>query len=195
MPGPLEIVLLVLLAPWLMLPAVLANMSPVLLKGKMPLDFGKDFFDGRRILGDGKTIEGLIGGTMVGTFVGLSQFGLLYFLDAGETQWGFGMDMYAIVIIVLIAFGALFGDLLGSFLKRRLNIKRGAKFPIMDQYDLVIGVFILLMIFPFSRPWALDRYLLDWHFITLLTIVIGTFAVHRISNLVAYKAGWKKVPW
>ncbi len=85
--------------------------------------------------------------------------------------------------------------MLGSFLKRRLNIKRGAKFPIMDQYDLIIGVFILLMIFPFSRTWALDRYLWEWHFITLLTIVIGTYAVHRISNLVAYKAGWKKVPW
>jgi len=195
MPGPVEIVFLILLAPWLMLPAVLANMAPVLLKGKMPLDFGKDFFDGRRFLGDGKTIEGTIGGTMIGTFVGLAQFGLLYFLGAGDSQWGFGTDIYAILIIALIAFGALFGDLLGSFLKRRLNFKRGAKFPVMDQYDLVIGVFILLLIFPFARPWALDRYLWDWHFITFLTIIVGTFAVHRISNIVAYKLGWKDVPY
>jgi CDP-2,3-bis-(O-geranylgeranyl)-sn-glycerol synthase len=195
MPGAVEIILLILLAPWLFLPAVLANMAPVFLGGKKPVDFGKDFFDGRRILGDGKTIGGTIGGTLVGFTVGMAQITLLLFLSATDTMWSYGDSWYAIPIVALVAFGALFGDLLGSFLKRRLNFERGAKFPIMDQYDLVIGVIIILLILPFSRDWFLDRFIFHPHWITLVAILLGTYLVHRISNLVAYKIGKKDVPW
>lgn len=178
-----------------MLPAAIANMSPVFLKGKTPLDFGKCFKDGSRILGDGKTIEGTLGGTLIGGLAGLIQLTIIHFLGLGSSMWGFGPPGVSILIVFTIAFGALFGDLLGSFLKRRLKFKRGAKFPVMDQYDLVIGVMILLFLFPYSRPWALDQLIFDWHWISLLTIIVFTYLIHRISNIIGYLIGVKKVPW
>ena len=195
MPGLLEIVYLILAAGWLFLPAVLANMSPVFVGGGKPVDLGKNFFDGRRLLGDGKTIRGTIGGAMIGFLVGTIQIIILAAVGGLDTMWSFGDNYYAFIIVLLIAFGALFGDLLGSFLKRRLNFKRGAKFPIMDQYDLVIGVIILLLILPFSRSWFLGSFIYHPHWITILGIILGTYLVHRISNLVAYKIGKKDVPW
>ncbi len=196
MPSPVDIIFLILLGPWLMLPAVLSNMAPVFLKGKIPLDQGKEW-GGKRILGDGKTIEGTVGGTLVGTVVGLGQMMFIWALGATGSQWSFGNDYLAILVIVLFAFGALFGDLLGSFIKRRLDFKGGAKFPIMDQYDLIIGVALMIILFSliFQSTWALDRFILDWHWITLVAIIAGTFLVHRISNIIGYKIGVKDVPW
>ncbi|MFH1470329.1 MAG: CDP-archaeol synthase, partial [Candidatus Micrarchaeota archaeon] len=42
----------------LVLPAYVANASPVILGGGTPVDFGRLFYDKKRILGDGKTWKG-----------------------------------------------------------------------------------------------------------------------------------------
>ena len=38
----------------------------------------------------------------------------------------------------LLGFGALLGDALGSFIKRRMGIGRGKPAPILDQIDFLI---------------------------------------------------------
>jgi len=86
------------------------------------LDMGKKFLDGRRILGDGKTARGFVGGLIVGTIVGLLQ---------GVAR-GF-----------LLALGALLGDLASSFIKRRLGIERGGAAPGLDQLSFVVAALIL----------------------------------------------------
>ena len=63
----LECIFVVLL---IMSPAYLANTFAVLTGGKYPIDKGKLHSDGNRILGDGKTWSGLIGGTIGGIIVG-----------------------------------------------------------------------------------------------------------------------------
>ena len=64
---------IIIQALWLIIPAYIANASAVLVGGGTPIDFGKNWKDGRRILGDGKTWNGLI----VGAFFGItSGFGL-----------------------------------------------------------------------------------------------------------------------
>ena len=64
---------IILQALWLILPAYIANASAVLVGGGTPIDFEKNWRDGKRILGDGKTWRGLI----VGAFVGITGgFGL-----------------------------------------------------------------------------------------------------------------------
>ena len=42
----------------------------------------------------------------------------------------------------MLAIGSLLGDLVGSFIKRRLDIGRGAKAPILDQYNFIGGALI-----------------------------------------------------
>ncbi|HIH72167.1 MAG TPA: CDP-archaeol synthase, partial [Thermococcaceae archaeon] len=61
-------------ALWYILPAYFANASPVIFKGKTPMDFGKSFVDGKRILGDGKTWRGFFGGLFTGILIGVIQY-------------------------------------------------------------------------------------------------------------------------
>ena len=63
----------ILQAFWLILPAYIANGSAVLVGGGTPIDFGKTWRDGKRILGDGKTWRGLFAGAILGMIGG---FGL-----------------------------------------------------------------------------------------------------------------------
>jgi Putative integral membrane protein DUF46. len=91
--------------------------------------------------------------------------------------------------IVLLATGALTGDMVKSFLKRRVGKERGAKWPIADQYDLVAGAFLLLAVF--DLPWLLAEITLP----RLIVILILTPILHRLVNLVGYAARLKDVPW
>ena len=99
----LECIFVVLL---IMSPAYLANTIAVLTGGRYPIDQGKLYSDGNRILGDGKTWSGLIGGTIGGMVVG---YGLALFTD--YYLWG----PQALSIFFLLSFGALFGDMTASF--------------------------------------------------------------------------------
>lgn len=110
-------------AIWFILPAYFANASPAVLGGGPPLDMGRKFLDGRRILGEGKTVRGFFGGLVVGTIVGVLQ---------GRPLVGF-----------LLALGAMLGDLAGSFIKRRLNIGRGEAAPGLDQLTFVVVALLL----------------------------------------------------
>jgi len=70
------------------LPAYIANATPVIsvkiIGRSTPLDRGMYAWDNKRILGDGKTVEGLISGILVGALSGIP----IYFLmDISETSW------------------------------------------------------------------------------------------------------------
>ncbi len=84
-------------------------------------DLGKNFFDGKRITGDGITWIGLI----------------LCLLSAGCIGWlqGRGADG------ILLGLGVWFGGGVGSFIKRRFSLSRGDFFPVLDHSDYVIGAF------------------------------------------------------
>lgn len=183
---PIEIILQ---SFWLMLPAYIPNSSAAVLGRGKPLDFGKNFIDGRRILGDGKTYRGTIGGTLVGMALGAILMLIIYPFDQ-ELFPTFGDSIGSCALVLFcLAFGSMFGDSLGSFIKRRLNIKKGAKAPFLDQYDFVIGCFLFLIIF--SRKWFLDNFSI-YH---ILVILIFTPFLHRGVNIIGYKMGKKEVPW
>jgi CDP-2,3-bis-(O-geranylgeranyl)-sn-glycerol synthase len=155
----------------LILPAYIANSVPVLSRGKHPLDFGRCMSDGRRILGDGKTFEGLLFGLFFGTLAGILG-GLLI-----------GEIAYFALLSFMLALGALVGDMVGAFIKRRLGIARGAPAPVLDQLDFVIGA--LLFVSPFY-PLALEQ---------ILFIILVTPPIHLFMNFMAYKLGLKPNPW
>ncbi|MEM3213774.1 MAG: CDP-2,3-bis-(O-geranylgeranyl)-sn-glycerol synthase, partial [Metallosphaera sp.] len=107
------------------LPAFIANGSGPLVKNGRPIDLGKIFVDGRRVLGDGKTFEGLLISLTYGTTVGVA---ISFFLGY---KW--------IVVSFMESLGAMLGDMVGAFIKRRLNIPRGGRAPLLDQIDFVLG--------------------------------------------------------
>ena len=97
------------------------------------------------------------------------------------------------MVLFSLSFGSIFGDALGSFIKRRLNIPKGEKAPILDQYDFVIGAFLFLAIFQWE--WLFDNFLKGLHIIALFTMLGATWFLHRAVNIIGYKMGKKEVPW
>jgi CDP-2,3-bis-(O-geranylgeranyl)-sn-glycerol synthase len=149
-------------------PAYCANAIPVIAGGGYPMDFGKNFFDGKPIFGRNKTFQGFFCGLIIGTIVGLAE------------SMFFG---YSIFFGLTLSMGALLGDLAGAFLKRRLRLAPGDLLPIIDQVDFIIGA-ILFSFFIMTLSWEL-----------IVVVLIVTPPLHLLTNFVAYKLGLKTNPW
>jgi CDP-archaeol synthase len=98
----------------------LANGSPVIAKRifgenyAAPIDGNARFVDGRPLLGPSKTIRGVVVSLLV-TALGAMLLGLQFWLG------------------LLVASAAMAGDLLSSFLKRRLQLAPSSKATGLDQ--------------------------------------------------------------
>ncbi|MCW4018786.1 MAG: CDP-2,3-bis-(O-geranylgeranyl)-sn-glycerol synthase [Candidatus Bathyarchaeota archaeon] len=164
----MEIALLVVEALKFIFPAYCANAAPVLGGGGKPMDFDRDFFDDKRIFGAHKTFRGFFVGLAIGTIVGVIDCLVFGF------PWLFA---------VLTPLGALIGDLVGAFLKRRLNLAPGALLPVVDQIDFVVGALVF----------ALPIMVISWQL--AVTVLLITPPIHLSTNFVAYKLKLKKNPW
>ncbi len=159
------------------LPAYLANGAPTLLINykKHPIDSGK-YWGKNRILGNGKTWEGLIFACLTAFITGMILRYVYYWLNL---EWinihPFG---YA-----FIGFGAMVGDLTGSFIKRRLGMNRGENAGLLDMMDFIIGAMIFA------------RILVSYSWLTALIVLAVTPLIHRAANIFGYKIGVKKEPW
>jgi CDP-2,3-bis-(O-geranylgeranyl)-sn-glycerol synthase len=170
-------------ALWIMLPAYVPNSAAALFGGGMPIDGGRTHRDGRRILGDGKTWRGFILGVAAGIVIGLLQIWIRQ-LPGFEL-----LPALTVPVVILLATGALLGDLVKSYLKRRLGRERGAPWLIADQYDLVVGAFALVLLFDYS--WFISTMTLP----ILVIILIITPILHKTVNVIGYLMRVKEVPW
>lgn len=84
-------------------------------------------------------------------------------------------------LLVFPAIGAAIGVHANSFIKRRLDIPEGNSLPILDQLDFVIGGIAGL---------ALSGIYLS----NLWLMLAFSFALHIMSNVVAYLFGMKEKP-
>ncbi|MCK9580448.1 MAG: CDP-2,3-bis-(O-geranylgeranyl)-sn-glycerol synthase [Methanoregula sp.] len=166
-----------------MLPAYLPNPVAALCGGGLPVDLGRNFSDGRRVFGEGKTFRGLAAGILAGILIGLVQI-----WAAGQYEWSF-LPQQTILSISLLSVGALLGDLVKSFFKRRFGKERGAKWPVADMYDLVLGAFVLLLVF--DPGWLFATVTLP----LMVVILILTPILHRAMNILGYLVKVKEVPW
>ncbi len=164
----MDVATIVVLSLKLIFPAYCANAAPVIVGGGLSMDFGKNFVDGRRIFGKNKTFRGFFFGLTIGILVGVVDVLLFGF------PWQF---------IVLSPLGALLGDLVGAFIKRRLNIPPGGLLPIIDQVDFVVGAII------FTLPLNIIS------FEVAVAMLIITPPIHLLTNLAAYKLKLKRNPW
>jgi len=166
-----------------MMPAYVPNPVAAAFGGGMPIDQGAILSDGKRLFGDGKTYRGFIIGVAIGILVGFFEIWL-----RGNYGWEILPEL-TVTAVVLLSVGALLGDLGKSFIKRRIGKDRGEKWMIADQYDLVVGAFIMVILFDFS--WFVNVMTLP----VLLVILIITPFLHKGVNVIGYITGIKKVPW
>ena len=101
--------------------------------------------------------------------------------------------LLSVGVLFCLSFGAVLGDLCGAFIKRRLGMERGQKAPILDQYDFVIGAFLVTALF--YPDWVYANYIEGWHIAALIFIIVIMFAIHRLVNIIGYRMGLKKEPW
>lgn len=150
---------------YFMLPAYAANMAPVLgrfFPMNFPLDFNRNYA-GQRVLGNHKTVVGTL-------------LGLLAAFTIGYIQQETGRAM-------LLGSGALLGDVVKSFVKRRLGIKPGKSFIPWDQIDFTIGALAMASLVYF--PGWMESGMI----ITLS--MLGHIGVNHLS----FYAGIRKEKW
>jgi CDP-2,3-bis-(O-geranylgeranyl)-sn-glycerol synthase len=109
-----------LLSIKLLLLLMVANGGPIIARhlfgerfGK-PVDFGRRFPDGRAVFGASKTWRGIVASLLV----------------TPPVAWLLGLPLE---VGMLVGAGAMAGDLLSSFIKRRLGMKPSSKAPGLDQ--------------------------------------------------------------
>jgi len=167
----------------LVLPAYFANAVPVLLGGGKQIDLGRKFLDGRPILGKSKTIRGFIAGTFTGLLIGE----LLYLLKyVGIVFFPFPFQ-YALLGL-LLGFGAMLGDSIGSFIKRRIGYGSGDQVLLIDEMLFIAASMALA--YPLLKVSTVT--LLPLEIIILLAI---TWVLHKLFNFLANRYKIKNVPW
>lgn len=146
------------------------------------MDFGLKFSDGRRMLGDGKTLRGFLAGIFAGVLIGAAEG----FVLPGTAFGIYGASFSAYVLAgFLLGLGTMLGDLLGSFIKRRQNIAPGKPSLVMDQLLFLVGALVL------SYPIAFRILSLGG----VIFLAVLTYFVHISANIIANRWGLKKVPW
>jgi CDP-2,3-bis-(O-geranylgeranyl)-sn-glycerol synthase len=170
-------------AIWVMLPAYVPNNAAVLVGGGPPIDGGRTWGE-RRLLGDGKSWRGLAGGLLAGVAVALG-LNALYGPIGG---WLLAASFPPGAVLGL-PLGALLGDIVASFVKRRTGRPRGAPFPGVDQLDFVVGALAVALVF--ATGWTLATFSLP----ILVVVLVLTPVLHVGSNLIAFWLGLKDEPW
>ena len=111
---------------WFFLPAGIANMGPVFVKGVRLLDYPIDLgfkLGNKPLFGRNKTYRGLLFGIVLAMLTVLLQRFL------ADSMSSYSLIDYSVanpvILGFLLGFGALLGDLVESFFKRRFNISPG----------------------------------------------------------------------
>lgn len=171
------------------LPAYFANMTPPLAKRAgilkslaKPIDLDKKFL-GKPILGSHKTFRGAILSFLVGFLTALFQRFLFQFPLIQKISILDYSKINIFLFSFLISFGAIFGDLLFAFIKRRINLTPGAPFLPFDQTNYVIGCAIFL-----GPVFKIKIHI--W-----LSLFVLTFFLHSIFNRLGYYLKIHQAKW
>ena len=212
-----------LLVLWLYLPGYLSN-TAAMLGGKwipdltgipvFTIDGGKVMSDGNRVLGDGKTWNGLIGGTVGGGLLGmlthaiakgnpidsapfldpLSSYGT-HSSEISDAWFYFGEGpATAFAMGCILGFGCMVGDSMGSFVKRRLGHKRegttSSKAPLLDTLPFAASAFVFGQLLLAPSIVSSSDLLMG-----MVILLLATPILHRSFNIIGFRLGLKSVPY
>lgn len=194
---------------WLFLPAYVANMAPVLAMKlapgwSAPIDGGRLWRDGRRVLGAGKTWRGLGAACVAGALAAMSQS------LVRTTAWDLSDFAYTasggmggpLLLGLALGLGTAVGDAVKSFFKRRTGRVGGAPWVPFDQLDFVVGG----LAFGAAASWLLaatgatrddwfSSEFLGGRWPVLVVLFVATPLLHFVVNVIGFKLRLKKVPW
>ncbi len=176
---------ILLTALYFMLPAYFANMAPVIVRSffkwlNYPLDFNRTI-RGKPILGKNKTFRGLIFGIIFAIIIAYIQF-LLTPVDFFRRMTILDYKNW-LLIGFLMGFGALFGDAIKSFIKRRINIPAGEPMIVFDQIDYAVGAIIFML--PIIRL----------KITPILTILITSLILNVLINHISFYLKIRDEKW
>ena len=150
-----------MLALKLLLLIVIANGSPIVAQKLLgrhwqtPLDAGKDFIDHKPVFGPAKTWRGIVAACLL--------TGLAAVL----------MD-FPVVTGFLVALSAMLGDLLSSFIKRRLSMESSSRALGLDQVPESLLPLLLLKFYAPLLPPALQAtvsWTMVWQIVAMFFVV------------------------
>ena len=149
---------------------LVANGAPVLLnyifshRVSYPVDFGLKLNDKQYLLGRTKTWRGIVSSLLATILVAIF----------------IGYDAVTGAVVSLLAMS---GDLLSSFIKRRLMKKESAQAFLLDQIPESL----------FPSLWLL---VMDYIDLTQVIVIVGCFIIIELTlSVVLYKIGVRKQPY
>lgn len=149
---------------------IAANGAPIMVRylvqnrWKRPVDCGYCLTGNNRLFGNTKTWRGLISSLVITSLLG----------------WWMG---YEIKTGLLIAAGAMSGDLFSSFIKRRLRLPPSSMAPLLDQVpESLIPAILVIQTF---RLTALD----------IVYLVAVFFVLEYVLSFMLYRLGVRKKPY
>lgn len=146
------------------------------------MDFHKKF-RGKRLLGDHKTIRGLVAGIIVGVITVYLQILLFnyfkFFRDVSLFNYN---QINPVLLGFLSAFGALFGDALKSFFKRQLSIPSGKSWVPFDQVDYILGGILFTAMY------------IRFDLKTYIILFVMWFILHPLSTFIGWLLRLKDDP-
>ncbi|MFH1364069.1 MAG: CDP-2,3-bis-(O-geranylgeranyl)-sn-glycerol synthase [Candidatus Aenigmatarchaeota archaeon] len=169
-------------ALWIVIPAYAANGLIPLFRGKHPVDFGRRF-RGKPLFGPGKTWEGLVAGSIIGMIIAFVQLSAFPYIPWGLSEVPLTIVPMSLQLGFLLGFGTVIGDMCGSFIKRRLGLKRGQSAPVLDQDDFIVGAFVFASLL----------VVIKWEWVVMM--LIFTFIFHVIASRIGYWIHVKREPY
>lgn len=159
------------------IPAGVGNMAPVLAariplmdRLAQPIDHGASW-RGIRIFGDHKTYRGYVSGIILGALAATALHRVGIFGDSLATTALMG---------AVLGFGALLGDSIKSFFKRRAHMPSGKSWFPFDQLDYIIGGLVCI------APWQIFSPA------QIGVIAVTYFSLHILSTNLGFLLGLKQ---
>lgn len=175
---------------WYFLPAAFANSIPIaavklpgIKNWNSPMDFGRTY-KGKPILGPHKTWRGVATGIVVATItLWLEQLLVRHTGWAHRLTIGYDYAHYPTLLLgPLFAIGALGGDALKSFFKRRRGTESGKTWFPFDQTDYIVGGALL------TAPF------IHLSFVQYIWLVVIWFGMHLVASWFGWAVGLKDQP-
>lgn len=162
---------------WFFLPGYAANMAPVIAARfnwmpslNVPLDASRSW-RGKRLLGNNKTWRGIVAAVIAGSLMGLYQYFYAREIGLEKTAIISYKNIYSVLLISLaLSIGSLGGDILKSFVKRRLNFSPGERWFPWDQMDSTLGMIFTSLLFATLNATQI-----------LLALIIAVIATYIVS--------------
>ncbi len=171
----MSVISIILQSLYYFLPAYIANMAPVLFQ-KLPF-LDKPIWEKK--LGKNKTWRGVVVAALCGVIV--------FWLQKMAYNFGFtslaiiDYNDFSVLMGLLLGLGAIVGDSVKSYYKRKAEIQPGMPWPGFDQLDFVVGglAFSFLLYVPPVE--------------VIVVLFLATPLLHIATNHIGYWLGMRKV--